>query len=183
VWEVIDAAGIAVAYHASDGGYFRYFKDYDDPGDYNAFTPANRLGSLWAVDRPMQDMVAAMIMQKLFERFPNLRIVSVELGASWLPVLIDRLMKQYKRRPRIFAEEPLETLRRHLWVCPFFEDDSTGLIESIGIDHVVFGSDWPHPEGLAQPRDFAKYLPGLNDEDLKKVMRDNGAALLTRRPR
>lgn len=182
-WEILDREGITVAYHAADAGYFRYFKDYDDPAEFNPFSPAMRLGSLWSIDRPMQDMVAVMVMQQLFARFPNVRIVSVEQGMAWLPVVLDRLVKQHKRRPRLFAEPPQDTIRRHLWVCPFWEDDIDTLIDTIGIDHVVFGSDWPHPEGVAEPREFTKYLPALDDHDLRLVMRDTAAALLTRRPR
>jgi predicted TIM-barrel fold metal-dependent hydrolase len=182
-WEIVDREGITVAYHAADAGYFRYFKDYDDPADYNPFSSAVRLGSLWAIDRPMQDMLAVMVMQQLFARFPNLRIVSVEQGIDWLPVLLQRLVKQHKRRPRLFAEPPEDTIRRHLWVCPFWEDDVGPLIDAVGIDHVVFGSDWPHPEGVAEPHLFTKYLPGLDDEELRLVMRENAAGLLTRRPR
>ena len=181
-WSILDAAGVAVAYHAADAGYFRYFADYDDPTTFDAFSPAMRLGSLWAIDRPMQDMVAVMVMQQLFARFPNLRVVSVEQGIDWLPVVLDRLVKQYKRRPRLFAEHPAETIRRHLWVCPFWEDDIDGLVDRVGVEHVVFGSDWPHPEGVAEPRDFVKYLPGLDDEQLRLVLRENAAALLTPRP-
>ena len=182
-WSLIDEAGVTVAYHAADAGYFRYFKDYDDPAEFNPFSPAMRLGSLWSIDRPMQDMFAVLVMHRLFDRFPNLRIVSVEQGIDWLPVVVDRLVKQYKRRPRLFVEDPRETTRRHLWVCPFWEDDVTGLIDLIGVDHVVFGSDWPHPEGVAEPREFTKYLPGLSDDDLRLVMRENAAGLLARRPR
>nr|MDQ3293282.1 amidohydrolase [Actinomycetota bacterium] len=138
-WQIVEGAGVTVAYHAADAGYFRYFKDYGDPADFNPFSSAMKLGSLWAIDRPMQDMVAVLVMQKLFDRFPNLRIVSVEQGIDWLPVVLDRLTKQYKRRPWIFAEPPEETLRRHLWVCPFWEDDVTALIDVVGVDHVVFG--------------------------------------------
>lgn len=181
-WSIIDDAGVTVAYHAADAGYFRYFADYDDPPEFNPFSPAMRLGSLWSIDRPMQDMLAVMVMQQLFARFPRLRIVSVEQGMEWLPVVADRLTKQYKRRPKLFAEPPSETIRRHLWVCPFWEDDIDALIDRVGVDHVVFGSDWPHPEGVAEPREFVKYLPGLDEADLRLVLRDNAESLLRRLP-
>ena len=70
-WQTIVAAGVAVAYHAADSGYFRYFRDYDDPPVINPFSPAMRLGSLFAVDRPMQDMVAMLVMQQLLRPLPH----------------------------------------------------------------------------------------------------------------
>lgn len=182
VWRVINDAGVTVAYHAADSGYFRYFSDYDDPPVMDAFSPDMRLGSLFSVDRPIQDMVGVMVLQRLFERFPNLRLVSIEQGSDWLGVLMGKLHKLFKRRPRIFAEDPLETIRRHLWVCPFWEDDIGALAELIGTDHVLFGSDWPHPEGVAEPVHFAKYLEGFSPEQVRQIMRESGAALLERRP-
>ena len=53
-------------------------------------------------------------------------------------------------------------------------DDIGGLIEAIGVDKVVFGSDFPHPEGLAEPRSYVDHLPpGLSDEDLAAIMGGN----------
>ncbi len=183
IWQKIEEAGIAVAYHAADAGYFRYFQDYDDPAVMDAFSPKMRLGSLFSVDRPMQDMLGVMVMQQLFARFPNLRIVSVEQGSDWLIVLLDRLEKLYHRRTKLFAEDPRETVRRHVWVCPFWEDDIEALIEAIGVDHVLFGSDWPHPEGVREPGDFVEYLPALPPGDVRRIMRENAVELLTPRPR
>ncbi|MGA8546003.1 MAG: amidohydrolase family protein [Mycobacterium sp.] len=182
VWRRIDEAGITVAYHAADSGYFRYFKDYDDPAEFNAFSTKVRLGSLWSIDRPMQDMLGAMIMQKFFYRYPNVRIVSVEQGSDWLLVLMKKLDKAYRQRRALFAENPAETIRRHVSVCPFWEDDIDKLLDAIGVDQVVFGSDWPHPEGVAEPADFVAYLGNLAQSDVQKVMRTNARELMRRRP-
>jgi predicted TIM-barrel fold metal-dependent hydrolase len=65
---------------------------------------------------------------------------------------------------------PSEALAGHLWVCPFPEDDVTGLIEAIGADHVLFGSDYPHPEGLREPRDFAGRLDGCDAAVTRQVL-------------
>lgn len=178
VWQLINDTGITVAYHAADSGYFRYFTDYDDPPVMDAFSPDMRLGSLFSVDRPIQDMIGVMVLQRFFERFPNIRLVSIEQGSDWLVVLMGKLHKLWKRRPRIFAEDPVDTVRRHLWVCPFWEDDITALAELIGPERVTFGSDWPHPEGVAEPVHFAKYLAEFSAENVRKIMRENGAELL-----
>jgi predicted TIM-barrel fold metal-dependent hydrolase len=52
------------------------------------------------------------------------------------------------------------------------------LVRSYGVERVVFGSDYPHPEGLAQPAQFVEGLRGLSDADVRRVMRDNSAELL-----
>ena len=48
----------------------------------------------------------------------------------------------------------------------------------MGDEHVLFGSDHPHPEGLAEPNDFADLLPSLDGAARRRIMRDNTSALL-----
>jgi predicted TIM-barrel fold metal-dependent hydrolase len=43
---------------------------------------------------------------------------------------------------------------------------------------VLFGSDYPHPEGLAEPRDYLQRVDGLDAGELDLVMHDNATALL-----
>ena len=55
------------------------------------------------------------------------------------------------------------------------------LVDAIGLDHVLFNSDWPHPEGLADPVEYAVYARdevGLPDEDVAKIMGANMYALM-----
>jgi predicted TIM-barrel fold metal-dependent hydrolase len=63
-------------------------------------------------------------------------------------------------------------------VHPFHEDDPVGLCEAIGADNVVFGSDFPHPEGMSDPLAFVDDLAGLSTEDTAKVMGGNLARLM-----
>ena len=67
-----------------------------------------------------------------------------------------------------------------MWVSPFFEDDVLALIDVVGTDRVVFGSDYPHAEGLEDPASFVKELEGVADTDVRKIMHDNARALVTR---
>jgi predicted TIM-barrel fold metal-dependent hydrolase len=78
----------------------------------------------------------------------------------------------------------VETLRRHVWVAPFYEDDLAAVKDTIGIDHLLFGSDWPHAEGLAEPRLFAEDLRrnGFDEEEIRIIMSDNGRQLAELRP-
>ena len=67
----------------------------------------------------------------------------------------------------------MATFRRHVWVAPYYEDDIRGLADAIGADHVLFGSDWPHAEGLAEPTAFVDDLHGFTDDEIRLIMRDN----------
>ena len=52
------------------------------------------------------------------------------------------------------------------------------LIETIGIDRLIFGSDWPHGEGRPAPIDYLEDLAGIGSEDVERFMRTTGRALL-----
>jgi predicted TIM-barrel fold metal-dependent hydrolase len=75
-------------------------------------------------------------------------------------------------------DKPSAVFREHVYVVPFHEEDVRGLIGTIGLDRVLFGSDWPHPEGLAEPAEFVDALIGESDDAVRKVMRDNLRTLL-----
>ena len=57
--------------------------------------------------------------------------------------------------------KPSDTFRNNVWVTPFFEDDVAALVTRLGAGHVLAGSDYPHPEGLARPAEFADELAEL----------------------
>ena len=65
--------------------------------------------------------------------------------------------------------DPVEQFKRNVYVSPFHEDDLGEIIDVIGADHVLFGSDCPHPEGLAEPCSYVDHLPaGLADDDVQR---------------
>jgi predicted TIM-barrel fold metal-dependent hydrolase len=74
---------------------------------------------------------------------------------------------------------PSELFRRHFLVAPYPEENVQRVVSEVGIDPIVFGSDFPHGEGLAyQERYAAAQLSGFADSDVKRIMRDNLAELL-----
>ena len=56
------------------------------------------------------------------------------------------------------------------------------LAELIGVERILFGSDWPHGEGLETPVSFVDDLADFGDADVRKIMRDNALDLLGRSP-
>ena len=63
-------------------------------------------------------------------------------------------------------------------MAPFFEDDVPALVDLIGAENVLFGSDWPHPEGVAAPLDFLEEIESLDPAQTRLIMRENTAGLL-----
>jgi predicted TIM-barrel fold metal-dependent hydrolase len=96
----------------------------------------------------------------------------------WVGPLLKRLNHVYGMMPQYFKRHPVETFKRHFFITPFTEDSVPELIDHVGVDRVMFGSDWPHPEGLAEPLDFLEEAGELPMADLEKVMSSNLKGLL-----
>ena len=88
----------------------------------------------------------------------------IENGSSWVEPLLKNMADVYKKMPQDFLEDPVDVIKRNIYISPFWEEDLGELAELIGVDHVLFGSDYPHPEGLADPVSYVDELEGL-DED------------------
>lgn len=184
-WARIQEAGVPVVFHVGDSGYYELVStQWGEPA-----RPATQHASAFqmttcAIERPISDTIAALVLHNLFGRFPGVRVASIENGSEWLPGLLKKMDKfaeatWYGRwlGGRI-DDRPSEIVRRHVSVCPFHEDDLLGLTVAIGAEQVLFGSDYPHPEGLAEPIDFARNLLPLGGETVRQVMRSNGRRLI-----
>ncbi|CAN5875486.1 amidohydrolase family protein [soil metagenome] len=175
-WRALADAGVTVAYHSGESGYGRYVVDWGESAEFEAFRRTPLYGLLTS-DRAISDTAAALVCHGVFDRHPTLRVATIESGSEWLGPLVKKLAKAHSMTPDAFASDPVETLRTHLWVAPYYEDDIRGLANTIGSDHVLFGSDWPHAEGLADPRSFVDGLEGFSDTEVRLIMRDNAEAL------
>jgi predicted TIM-barrel fold metal-dependent hydrolase len=172
-WKVVESSGISIQMHNSDSGYDRYLNDWEPGDEFQGFQLTKFRGFVYEESRHIFDTLAAFIAHGVFERFPALRIGVVENGGSWATRLVDAVERVYRKKPRDFAENPADVLRRHVWVNPFHEEDIAGLIGVLGADRVMFGSDFPHPEGLAEPVTFVEDLQHLPHDTVERVMGAN----------
>ena len=174
-WSRVEESGVLVVMHASDSGYQRYSNEWEGTDTETlAFSEPQLFSSVIEGDyRAIRDAATAMICHGALWRFPKLRIALVENGAGWVPRLLEQLDHAYEKMPHRYPEMPSATFKRHFWVHPFHEEDPRDLVHLLGPDHVVFGSDFPHVEGLADPVSWANELHGLPNEDLRRVMGGN----------
>ena len=93
-----------------------------------------------------------------------------------------KLEQSRRRMPRYYKEDPAELFREHVWINPFWEDKIPDVIEHMGADRVIYGSDWPHMEGMQHPRDIFDELGGVAAAERQKILHRNTAALNERRP-
>jgi predicted TIM-barrel fold metal-dependent hydrolase len=178
-WKAVEEADILVSMHSSDSGYTRYQNDWI--GQPNEMLPF-RLDPFRAISvgkRPMEDTMTAYLCHGIFSRFPKLRVASIESGGDWVAGFLDHVADTYKKMPHAFDEDPVEQFKSHVWISPFHEDNLALLIDTIGASQVLFGSDYPHPEGLAEPCSYFDHLPaGLSDEDTRSIMGGNLARIM-----
>ncbi|MFB4309414.1 amidohydrolase family protein [Actinomadura sp. GTD37] len=176
-WKLVQDSGTMVAFHSSDSGYQRYTADWEGKQrEYLPFTlqPFREIGQ-W---RAIEDTVASLICHGCLSRFPDLKIATIETGSSWVGPLLEKLRTTFKKMPQGFQEDPVEQMRRLIHVSPFIEDDMAGLADLLGVDRVLFGSDFPHPEGKADPITYVDDLGHLDEPAKAKIMGGNLSRLL-----
>ena len=176
-WRRAVEADVLVAMHSSDSGYERYTNEWmGSDSEMLPFQPqAFRMLGQW---RPIEDAVSAVICHGALSRFPRLKVAVIENGSSWVEPLLRNLADVYKKMPQDFLEDPIEVFRRSIHISPFWEEDLGALAGLIGDERVLFGSDYPHPEGLAEPATYVHQLAGVADETVRKIMGGNLARLM-----
>ena len=150
-WSRVAESGILVGMHGSDSGYQRYQNEWEGVRD-GEMLPFQRTSAfskvLFRMHRPIVDTVTSLIGHGLCSRFPD------------------------------FDEDPIKVFKRNIYIHPFHEEDPIGLVELLGADRVLFGSDYPHPEGMSDPLSFVDELQALDESAIRKVMGGNLAGLM-----
>ena len=112
-WGLVNESGVTVGIHSGDAGYGRYINDWEPYGSLEAFRHSP-LRSVISSDRPPFETMAALVCQGLFDRFPNVRVASIEAGAEWVPA-----WSRSSRRPtgRCRRRSPPTRWRRSAATC------------------------------------------------------------------
>jgi predicted TIM-barrel fold metal-dependent hydrolase len=181
VWQAFSDAGIAPVFHV---GAFRQPLDpawYEDDPE----TVDKLLGSAFLWVAPAVAL-ANMAIHGTLERFPDLRIGVVELTAHWVPqflLMLDGSWGFYAARHggplKDLKLRPSEYIRNQVRIGALAYEQPAGLIELCGEETFMFGSDWPHAEGIADPiGTYEKMVPDLKGDARAKLFGGNAAWLL-----
>ncbi len=110
-WARVNEAGITVVVHAGDSGYSS--NGYAVDGFAAGFSGNGR----WApnvkafhIERAAYDFLITLVFDKLFERFPNVRVASVENGAEFLGDLFNKLRSTDHKMPGYFTQDPVDVV-------------------------------------------------------------------------
>ena len=182
-WSIVNEAEIRLAVHLGGTDYQKYGADWsEDPdtvfGDFDAF----QWMMYWG-DRPALELTAGLILHNFFGRFPNIKVCLSEMGTVWLPYTMRKMDHAFLMGRKAKWSEtgrldrrPSEIFRQHFIVAPYPEENVRRVVDEIGIEPIVFGSDFPHGEGLAYPHLYV----GLAAE---QVLRGRAARDHARQPR
>ncbi len=176
-WSLLEESGVTLVLHAGDGGvgFNGYAKEGFAASFSGAFKPSIKF---FAIEQAIRDWLISMMFENHLVRYPGLRIASVENGAEFLGDLFRKLGSTAAKMPGYYPEDPVEMFRRNVWINPFWEDDVNTVVELMGAQRVLFGSDWPHIEGMPQPLDYLPELSKLTDDQRQSVLYDNAAELI-----
>jgi predicted TIM-barrel fold metal-dependent hydrolase len=187
-WALLEQRNIPFVLHVGGGGRLldRAFHNNDMPvTDHLGGGENIRSKDYLAIYHSPALFLGALILDGLFDRFPDLRGGTIEQGAGWVVSWMHHL--DYAQRAFRRTEEPLrrldakpsEYVHRHLKFTPFPGEPVGWMMEQAGSDLFMFSTDYPHPEGGRDPlTKFEEELQGVGREDLGLFYRGNMATLL-----
>jgi predicted TIM-barrel fold metal-dependent hydrolase len=179
-WPIYEAAahyGLPVGFHGGglgghphgSGGWPSYYVE-EHPTSNNA----------------AQALIASFVMEGVFERFRNLRVAFIEMGMGWMPAMswrLDRLWKMMRSEVPDIRRAPSEQIREHVWIStqpmeePERPEDLRRLFEWIGLERVLFSTDYPHWD-FDDPRYAIPFE--LTAQERRMIFHDNAADLYKR---
>jgi predicted TIM-barrel fold metal-dependent hydrolase len=136
-------------------------------------------------DRYLRVSLAHIIFAGVFERYPRLRVGSVEHELGWVPFFLERLDYTYTQRARRpwwhrFKDGlPSDFFHRNVFLS--FQEDALGIRDRdlIGVDQMMWGSDYPHTESTfpQSQKLLDRVFAGVPDDERRRITRDNVARL------
>jgi predicted TIM-barrel fold metal-dependent hydrolase len=151
---------------------------------WQSFGPQRRLAVL-ATQFYMSNVriITNLIMSNMFDRYPNVKVVSAESGIGWVPFVLEACEYQLDEMVTSPAEvslqssRPTDYFRSNVFVMSWFERSGMKVIDDIGVDNVMLMTDIPHPTCLFP--DTREYFAGVTehlDEGVRrKIVQDNAA--------
>jgi predicted TIM-barrel fold metal-dependent hydrolase len=191
LWARVAEAGVVVAPHAGfEDGYTRVAQAVAEEWgrsqargtEGDAATRYATVINMLMKHRLVHDFAAILVADKLFERHPTLRVAYIENGGTWVGDVLHGLQLLHGQNPGTFRTNPVDQFIEHCWVAPFVEDSVPELATHLPVERILFGSDWPHAEGIGHPRDFFKNVEEFSIEDQRRIMVENARDLTLGRP-
>jgi len=183
VWAMAEEAGLPILFHV--GGEEKLNLTYKENGlppvpDFHGGDANFTSVSYIPISTSVQQTLATLIIDGIFDKFPNLKWGAIELGASWLPGWLRNLdsaahaFVRNEERLQKLSAKPSEIARRQLRVTPYPHENAGWIIRNSFEEMCLFSTDYPHVEGGRNPmKRFGESLEGLPDSALDAFYADN----------
>lgn len=194
MWAALQEAGVPMVLHLGANGTNRMARTWHDNGrdpgrDFVGGGENMRSKDFLNLHHDAENLLACMILDGIFEMYPELRCGVIEIGAGWVPNMLrslDASIRAFgKHEPELakLTLAPSEYVQRQIGFTPWHFEDVGWLISCTTPELYLFSSDWPHPEGGRDP--IAEFESSLDAAGIDAAARrlfysDNMARLLGR---
>lgn len=177
LWNELEDLDVPLGIHVgagnlSDSVITNVFPGLKSAGGISAFTIGNMFASI------------ALVAGGVLERHPRLRVVHLESGAGWVAFWMDRMQAGvaggFREQGLGTPLKPWEYFLRQCFISADPDDPGIKMvIDNVGVECVVTGTDFGHPEGRAYSKAIPQTLAlaGVTDAHKRKIMWDNSARL------
>jgi len=175
IWHLCEEAGIPACLHV----VVRFNGASGSFGSWHATKPGAIFSFGMGATGQLIPALAAMVTDGLFERFPRLKMVSVEAGCGYAAYLMDRLDEKFDilraMLPAPLPLKPSDYIRRNCWFVAEPEERTIeAMLDLVGEDKIMWGSDYPHIDStLEAPKLIRQSLVGLSPERQAAVLGEN----------
>ena len=177
VWRECEARGMVVHNHSGPTPEY----DFSLPGAMGVFM----VEFAWWAARPLWHLIFGGV----FEHFPQLKYCLTEVSEFWVPSLLELMdvrasVKHTSGKLGDFRSnltmKPSEYFDRNCWLgaSALFDEGSTAVRKEIGLDNIMWGTDFPHPEGSwPHTREkMVRYMAGIPEDELTRMLSTNAIA-------
>jgi predicted TIM-barrel fold metal-dependent hydrolase len=178
LWELCEDRGLPVNFHI---GFSEGIGGWLQSGGWKHADNIAYVASTVMLFAGNTHVMVNLLLSKVFERHPRLKMVSVESAVGWVPFIIEHLDYQLAETLGVEPDDRvLQRFRDHFYICGWFE--KKGMVDAIhrlGADNVLFETDFPHPTCLyPKPLNYlAPTIAQLTADDRRKVFQTNAEKL------
>ena len=146
LWDALQECGIPVSFHTAGVPV----RTPSDEAMAQAYTDQYRATLLTMFQIAGGEYLAAIIFSGALERYPRMKFVLGECGVGWLPYVLSRMDEEFDDQFRHLglSMKPSEYWRRQGATTFQHEPNIAELVHLVGADTVMWGSDYPHPDGV-----------------------------------
>jgi predicted TIM-barrel fold metal-dependent hydrolase len=178
LWDFCSETGMPVNFHIG-GGFDSH--EWFGEGGWPTQDPTARLayGSSLLFFSNFR-LLTNIFISRWLEEFPKLKLVSVESGVGWVPFMLEAVEYQMREAKIDYKISPTELFKRQIYACSWFErGDLVHNARLVGVDNVMFQTDFPHPVCLYPNalEYMSQAAESFTEEERRKVFGANAAKL------